>query len=166
MAALSFSPGFLRDEAGKTEESRSGTASELWGTMRRVVSSIAYAMLFGGCHNANQGPSLAIFAVGQIRAGGVITEQFRVTQSAASNERVTVQYATADGSAVADRDYRPASGALTFPANNSAPQTLDITLIGTAHDSPRIFSVTLSHPVNAVITRASATAILAGTAAP
>ena len=43
---------------------------------------------------------------------------FTVSISAATDEAVTVDYATSDGTARADQDYTETSGTLTFPANS------------------------------------------------
>src|SRR5262249_36515762 len=65
---------------------------------------------------------------------------------------VTVQYATADGSAtVADGDYTPVSGTLTF-APGQTQQTVTVLVKGDAVAEPdETFFVNLSSPTNAVL---------------
>jgi chitinase len=56
---------------------------------------------------------------------------FTVSLSAASSQTVTVQYATADGTAVAGSDYIAKSGTLTF-FTGSVSQTVNVTVNGDA----------------------------------
>jgi hypothetical protein len=120
--------------------------------MRRLFASVICTTTLVGCHQGNATPVLTIAGVGQRHDGAISTAQFVVTQSAAARQPVTVEYATADGTALADRDYRPASGALEFRADDNTPQTVSITLLdGGRREHPVTFSVTLSHPMNAVI---------------
>jgi Calx-beta domain-containing protein/beta-propeller uncharacterized protein DUF5122 len=78
---------------------------------------------------------------------GPTTATFTVTLSAAACSIVTVDYATADGTAtVADNDYLPATGTVTFqPGQTSRP--IAVTVNGdTSLEADEIFSVTLSNP--------------------
>ena len=54
---------------------------------------------------------------------------FTVTLSAASGQTVTVDYATANGTAVAPGDYAAGSGTLTFNPGVTT-QTLNVAVIG------------------------------------
>src|SRR5439155_530826 len=77
---------------------------------------------------------------------------FTVTLSNASSQTVTVQYATADGTAtVADTDYIAASGTVTFlPGQTSQPVT--VTVNGdTKSEADETFFVQLTGPTNATI---------------
>ena len=76
---------------------------------------------------------------------------FTVSLSAASAQTVTVNYATADGTATAGLDYQTASGTVSFaPGETSKPIT--ITIIGdTLDEANETFFVNLSNPVNGVI---------------
>ena len=64
-------------------------------------------------------------------AGAVLA--FAVTLDRTASAAVTVDYATADGSAQAGDDYRAASGTLTFAAGESL-KTVDVTVLDDAHD--------------------------------
>ena len=55
--------------------------------------------------------------------------QFLVTLSAASTQSVSVQYATADGTATAGSDYTSASGTLTF-APGELTKTISVAVTG------------------------------------
>jgi hypothetical protein len=83
---------------------------------------------------------------------GTKTVDFTVTLSAPNNSQtVTVNFATADGTANAGSDYQSSSGTVTFnPGQTSKPVT--ITINGdTAAESNETFFVNLSNAVNASI---------------
>ncbi|MGI8689632.1 MAG: Calx-beta domain-containing protein [Thermomicrobiales bacterium] len=77
---------------------------------------------------------------------------FTVTLSAASGQTVTVNYATADGTATtADNDYQAQNGALTF-APGVTTQTITVLINGDTKAEPdETFTVVLSSPANATI---------------
>src|SRR5207244_1311511 len=72
---------------------------------------------------------------------------FTVSLSAAYDQSVTVQYATANGTAtVADRDYLSQKGTLTF-APGATTKTISITVYGdTKTESDETFFINLSGP--------------------
>jgi uncharacterized protein (TIGR03437 family) len=83
---------------------------------------------------------------------GTKTVDFTVSLSAPNNSQtVTVNYATADGTATAGLDYQSTSGSVTFnPGETSKPIT--VTIIGdTTLESNETFFVNLSTPANAAI---------------
>jgi Calx-beta domain len=144
--------------------------------MRLLILFVCLAVNCGGCHResaqrmtrgsaeGHAGAALPVLSIGDAQIiegkGGTPVVRFYVTLSAASMQSVTVHYATEDATALADRDYRPASGTLVFPPNSNAAQGFDVTIIGDAvASSPKTFAATLSAPVNASIAgrRASAT---------
>jgi hypothetical protein len=88
---------------------------------------------------------------------GTTTLSVPVTLSAASTSTVTVDYATADGTAKAGSDYAAANGTLRFrPGETRA--TIPISVTGDTNiESDETFTVTLSNPVNARIARDTAT---------
>ena len=70
---------------------------------------------------------------------------FVVTLSRAASGVLTVDYATADGSAQAGADYTGASGTLTFQAGESS-KTIDVTVLDDAHDEgEETLTLTLSN---------------------
>jgi hypothetical protein len=77
---------------------------------------------------------------------------FAVSLAAPSSQVVTVDIATADGTAiVSNNDYVPASGTVTFPPG-SVSQTVNVLVIGDQSTEPyETFTLDLSNPVNAVI---------------
>ncbi|HEX4526038.1 MAG TPA: carbohydrate binding domain-containing protein, partial [Gaiellaceae bacterium] len=69
-----------------------------------------------------------------------------VTLNRSSTNAVTVDYATADGSAVSGTDYAPAAGTLTF-APGATTQSIHLTALPNAtHQPTKTFHVTLANP--------------------
>jgi hypothetical protein len=98
-------------------------------------------------------PSLSINSVARMNGtSGTTAFTFTVTLSAASINPVTVQYATADGTAtVADNDYTPVSGMLTVSPGQTQ-QTITVLVNGDAVAEPNeTFHVNLSSPTNAAL---------------
>jgi hypothetical protein len=82
---------------------------------------------------------------------GTTNAAFTVTLSAISGQPVTVNYATADGTALATSDYAGASGTLTFVPGTTTQQ-IAVAVVGNVVTEPtEIFSVSLSGSVNATI---------------
>ena len=82
---------------------------------------------------------------------GTTNFMFTVTLSTASNQTVSVQYATADGSAVASSDYAAASGTLSFAAGVTS-MTVTVSVNGDTTSEPNeTFFVNLSNASGATI---------------
>ena len=90
---------------------------------------------------------------------GTVNAVFTVTQSIASAQTVTVNYATADGTAVAPADYVTNMGLLTFNPGGALTQTVTVVVNGDVIDegTSETFTVALSTPTNATIGDGSAT---------
>jgi hypothetical protein len=97
-------------------------------------------------------PTLAINDVTVTEGNtGSVNALFTVTLSAASTQQVTVDYATANGTATAGIDYTATSGTLTFAAGQTS-RTITVPVLGdTVSESTETFVVNLSNPVNATI---------------
>ncbi|MFM8380313.1 MAG: S8 family serine peptidase [Planctomycetia bacterium] len=129
------------------------------------TSSLAGRTATGGRLNAAAALNAAP-AVGISISGGSVTEgntgttplTFTVTLAAAVSSTVTVNYATANGTAAAGSDFTAASGTLTF-APGETSKTVAVAVAGdTAFESNETFSLTLSGASsNARIATASAT---------
>jgi fibronectin-binding autotransporter adhesin len=79
-------------------------------------------------------------------SSGLTSFAFPITLSAAPLSTVTVDWATANGSALAGSDYLAASGTVTFPAGVSA-QTITVSVLGNTLLAPNTtFYVNLSNP--------------------
>jgi len=82
---------------------------------------------------------------------GTVAATLTVALSAASGQTVTVNYATADGTATAPTDYVSSSGTLTFPRGVTT-QTIAVLVNGdTTPEADETFTVNLSAPVNALL---------------
>jgi hypothetical protein len=80
------------------------------------------------------------------KAGTTTTFSFPITLSATALSPVTVNYVTADGTAIAPGDYVAKSGTLTFPAGTSAA-TINVTVIGDkVKEANETFYVKISNP--------------------
>ena len=93
---------------------------------------------------------------------GSTTATFTVTLNPPNtSQTVTVDYATANGSAtIAGGDYIPATGTLTF-APSTTTRTIGVTVNGdTAAEGPETFVVNLSNAVNAVVGDAQGSATI------
>ena len=89
--------------------------------------------------------------------GGSASAVFTVRLSAASGQAVTVDYATADGTATAPADYAATAGALSFPAGTTT-RTIAVPVVGDLLDEANeTFLVRLSNPVGALVSDAQAT---------
>ena len=82
---------------------------------------------------------------------GVRTATFTVRLSIASSQPVTVDYATADGTATAGADYQSASGTLTF-APGETTKLITVPVNGDRLGEPdETFAINLSNPTNSYI---------------
>jgi hypothetical protein len=82
---------------------------------------------------------------------------FVVTLDSASTSPVSVNYATANGTAVAGTDYTQTSGTLTFPAGATS-EAINVPITTVATSGPtKTFTMSLSSPINATISRGQAT---------
>lgn len=82
---------------------------------------------------------------------GTSTLTFTVSLSAASGFPVSVNYATADGTALADSDYAAATGTVTF-APGQTTKTVSVSVFGdTVHEASETFTLLLSSPTNATL---------------
>lgn len=83
---------------------------------------------------------------------GATNATFTVSLSAASSQTVTVNYATANGTAVSGSDYTAVSGSLTF-ASGQTSKTVPVPVLGDVIDegSSEQFGFNLSNPGNGVL---------------
>ena len=89
------------------------------------------------------------------------TLEFAVTLSRAASETVTVDYATADGTAQAGQDYTAAAGTLTFAAGETQ-KTVSVAVLDDAHDEgEETLTLTLSNASGARIADNVATGMIA-----
>jgi uncharacterized delta-60 repeat protein len=124
-----------------------------------VLNTINGDILVSGTSNTGSGPTFTLAAYSAFQPGTLsfATAAVTVQQTAGSvtvtvdrtngsDGTVTVNYATADGSALAGTNYTKASGTLSFtPGVASATFTIAITDVGIHTINPQ-FTVTLSGP--------------------
>jgi ELWxxDGT repeat protein len=95
-------------------------------------------------------------AVGDVRVPEGTAARFAVSLSQASTGPVTVEWATADGTAAAGSDYDAASGTLAFAAGETSKNITVIVRGDAAIEGNETFAVTLRNPSGAAIERSSA----------
>ncbi len=106
--------------------------------------------------SAMPGVSVGDVTINEGAASTTTVATFTVTLSGAAVRDVTVQWTTADATAIAGTNYQAASGTLTFAAGTTSLQ-VNVTISGGALTQPSaFFLLRLSNPTNAVIVRASA----------
>ena len=94
-------------------------------------------------------------------AGAVVA--FAVTLSRTATARVSVDYATRDGSAQAGSDYTAKSGTLTFGAGESS-KTIEVAVLDDSHDGgEETFTLALSNASGARLQDAEATGTIENT---
>jgi serralysin len=118
-------------------------------TVKNYFSGSNLNLLFG-----DGGDSLSL-SIGDISLqegnSGTTNAVFTVSLSGASSKTVTVNYATANGTAIADSDYTATSGILTFNPGETS-KTVSVQVVGdTLSESNETFSVNLSGATNASI---------------
>ncbi len=97
-------------------------------------------------------PSLSISNVTVAEGNaGTTNAVFTLILSAASGQTVTVNFATADGTATAGSDYVSASGALTFDAGDTSKLVTVVVNGDTTPELTETFYVNLSGAINAAI---------------
>ena len=100
-------------------------------------------------------PALTIADAEAAEGDGEIT--FTATLNIASSKTVTVDWATADGTATQGTDYAETTGTLTFDALETE-QTITVPLLDDALDeTDETFAIALSNPSNATLDDAEAT---------
>jgi CSLREA domain-containing protein len=88
---------------------------------------------------------------------GTATASFTVTLSTSSPDTVTVDWATADGTATSPSDYQADDDTLTFTPGQTS-KTIPVTVNGdTVDEENEAFQVSLSTPTNATIAGSEAT---------
>ena len=88
---------------------------------------------------------------------GIVPLSFNVTLSAASEQTVSVDFSSSNGTATAGSDFNALGGTITFSPGQQF-KTVAIPIIGdTAIELDETFTVTLANPLNATIATGTAT---------
>jgi len=105
-------------------------------------------------------PAISIGDVSINEGNSATVASFTVSLSAATSQTVTVNFATANGTAAAGSDYTAVSGSLSF-APGETVKTIAIPVAGDLQvEADETFYVNLSGPINAVIADNQATGTL------
>ena len=112
-------------------------------------------------------PTITLNPRSQTIVEGLTTSQnapYTVTLSQASNQTVSVNYATANGTATAGSDYTATIGTLTF-APGVTTQVINIPILNNSlNEANEIFTLALSSPTNAALgTQTAATTTITDT---
>ena len=107
---------------------------------------------FGGNLHNLQLPTINLSPFSQTIIEGLTTPQnvtYIVTLSSASNQTISVNYATANGTATAGLDYTATIGTLTF-APGATSKVINIPILNDSlNETDETFTLTLSSPTNA-----------------
>lgn len=134
--------------------------------MKKILHLLAITSCLFGCGSKEKTPvtpdppTMVISSIALFEGDATSTFTFKVNLSRASDQTVTVDYATANGTAATGTDYVAKSGTLTFK-----PQTtegsIEVTVVGdTLKEADETFDVVLSNVSNAKITTAIGTATI------
>jgi len=120
-----------------------------------VGATIADAQGVGTILNDDAPPPVPSISISDVTVTegntGTVSAAFTVSLSTATSAVVTVDYATADGTATAGSDYVAAAGTLTF-APGTTTQVVTVTVNGdTLVEGDETFAVSLSNAVGATI---------------
>jgi serralysin len=146
-AAITVNPSL--DTVAETDETVVLTVTA--GTGYNVASPAAAS---GTITNDDTQPTISINDV-SVNEGnaGTTNAGFTVSLSNASNQTITVNYATANNTAIAGSDYVAANGTVTFtPGQISQPINVTVNSDLLNEESSLTFNVNLSAPTNATIT--------------
>jgi beta-glucanase (GH16 family) len=134
--------------------------------MKKIFLLLPIVIAFANCGEKDKPvvpvllpPSIIISSISPFEGDApTSTVTFKVNLSSAFDQAVTVDFATADGTAGAPSDYIAKTGTLTIPAK-STEGSIEITVVGdTLREADETFSVTLSNPKNATISTGVGTA--------
>jgi hypothetical protein len=123
-------------------------------------ATIATPQAIGTITNDDTPPTLSIADVTTTETNSSSTVTFTVSLSAASFQTITVNYNTANGTAISGSDYTAASNTLTF-SPGTLTKTFNVTILGdTTLEPEENFFVNLNSPVNATIADGQAIATI------
>jgi glucose/arabinose dehydrogenase len=131
------------------------------GAQSHAVLATAAPAVYTATYVSNQ---ISIQDAAKVAEGNSGTSQttFPVTLACTSAAPVTVDFATANGTAVAGSDYLAKSGTLTFAANSTTPTSpLTVTVLGdTRHEKNETILVNLTNPNGASLGRHQAQGVI------
>ena len=124
----------------------------------RVPFTLGALTLNGIIYDNDPAPELSITSANVNEDAG--TASFEVRLSAPSGRSVSVNYASADGTALAGSDYTSVSGTLNF-SEGEVSKTIEVPILDDLIvEGPENFSINLSGPVNASVATSTGTATI------
>ncbi len=128
-----------------------------------AVCTAGGQLLTGDLRLTVYGPASLSVANAEVHEAPGATLDFVVSLSRPASETVTVDYATADGSAQAGMDYTATRGTLTFAAGDTV-KTVSVTVLDDSHnEGEETLTLTLSSPSGAAVADAEATGTIENT---
>ena len=127
--------------------------------LEAVAGEDGPAVARGTIRDTNDLPELTVFGMDGVESGG-LTVRFPVLLTPASESEVTVDYATADGTAVAGADYRETSGTLTFAPGQTGKIVWVPVIDDVVEDSGETLTLELSNVSGATLAQATAQAVI------
>lgn len=123
------------------------------------VGTIVHAQATATIEDNDPPPTISVADNGVLEGdGGSNNVMLSVTLSQASEKPISIDYATADGTAIAGADYVATSGTLSFAAGQTATR-ISVPIVGDINEEPtETFTVNLSNPVNVTIDKGQASA--------
>ena len=148
---------FAEIQAGTQPGWRAGSSNNLYDTLNAVVATNVAppANILGSVDPAPSPPPMPSLSISDVTGAegnsGTTPFVFTVSLSPASTSTVTVDFATASGSAIAGVDFMPTSGTL-FLGPGATSSSITVQVNGnTTVEGNRTFTMQLSGPVNATI---------------
>ncbi|SDD06159.1 Calx-beta domain-containing protein [Pedobacter soli] len=154
-ATQTFTVPVINDNVTETSETFTATLSGITG-LATIATATGTATI-----TDNDPATLSIAATPGSYDEAAGTATFTVTLSNAIQNAFTVDYATANGTAIAGLDYIAKNGTLTFPAGSAAGaiQTFTVSIVNdNIVEANETFSVVLSNPTSGLVTIAANTA--------
>ena len=112
-------------------------------------------------------PSLSVDDVKTVEgSSGTTPADFTLRLDSASDQPITVDYGTSDGTARAGVDYRSTSGSVTFQPGETTKLVSVPVMGGTTYKPTETFSIDLANPTNSVIGRGHATGTIVDSDTP
>ena len=121
---------------------------------RKLSNTTSATIAFVSRSRSTTAPTVSVSDASAVEGG---TVEFTVSLSAASDEQVTVDYATSGGTAESGTDFTAASGTLTFAANATSQTVRVQTAQDSADEEDETFTLELSNPSGATLGDAAAT---------
>src|SRR6266567_122020 len=130
-----------------------------WCHLANSALPLLCISFFAALAHASALPKLSVsdVTVSEVSCGSQVAS-FTVSISAPFGKNGTVQFSTADGTAVAGTDNTAVSGTLSFPRGSKASQTISVPITDVLIPGPnKTFYLNLSNPVNATLSKSQGT---------